>query len=123
MTDLILPGGNGVNPAVETANAEIGGQEVEYLVQPGRGIGITVSPGQEMFALQACAQMISQYSILINALVREAIKQQETVAEIEAEATRDKALLGVLSAKIDVLTKRVEAHAGAIDGLQTGDGS
>jgi uncharacterized coiled-coil protein SlyX len=113
MSNLIIPGGNGlsINPAAETAKDTIGDFEVEYLVKPGAGIMIQVNPGNEMSALVACAGMVSQYSIMLSALVREVITQRTAATKAQAE-------LAELVTKLEALSKRVDAHAGAIDELQ-----
>jgi hypothetical protein len=113
MSGLIIPGGNGlsINPAAETAKDTIGDQEVEYLVKPGAGVMIQVSPGQEMGALVACAQLVSQFSVINSALIREVIAQRDAATKAQTEAAE-------LVTKLEALSKRVDAHAGAIDELQ-----
>jgi hypothetical protein len=119
MSEIILPGGNGVNnTALETAQTTIGDTEVEYFLKPGVSAVIPVHPGAESTALIGCAQLVSQYGVIINALVREVVSQRDKVTEIESEAARDKAQIAVLVVKVDAMAKRLDTHSDSIADLQ-----
>ena len=83
MSGLIIPGGNGVNPALEVAKAPIGGMDTEYFVKPGVGPQINITPGQEMLALDAAAKAACQALLVVNALVRECVALRGTIEEGE----------------------------------------
>ena len=119
MSGIIIPGGNGigVNPALEQAKTEIGGLSVEYFVKPGAGNIIQVNP-LESGAVKACAEFVTKYGLLLNALIREAITQRDAAVEAAAEAARDKAQFKLLVVKLNAMSTKLDAHAGAIDELQ-----
>ena len=99
MSGLIIPGGNGANPALEVAKAPIGGMDTEYFVKPGVGPQINITPGQEMLALDAAAKTACQAMLMINALVRECVALREKIEEVEKERLKDKTQIDVLLAK------------------------
>lgn len=111
---IILPGGgNGVaNPALETMKAPIGGVEVEFFKKPGVGaqvevpdpsnVTLSAAPARRV-ALSQVAALCSQSSMVIQALLREAVSLREEIEELKTERTRDRADFASLAVKVETV--------------------